>query len=352
MSLAYQAVQWNRQKRRYDWTLAVWIAAFLGGFAIVTKALFPAVTDEILVLRACGTAALALLHLILAIGPLCRLDPRFLPLLYNRRHAGVALAILALAHAVLVLATYHAAGDVSVWLSLVRGSRWTPSIAGVPFQLFGLVALLILLLMAATSHDFWLAQLTAPVWKSLHQLVYVAYGLLVLHVAFGVLQAESHPLPAIATGLGLVLLTALHLAAARREGRRDATSGRRVADGFVDVLGLDELVEGRGRTVMLAGERVALFRYDGLIAALSNVCQHQNGPLGEGRIRDGCVTCPWHGYQYDPATGAAPAPFVERVPTFNVRIAGGRILVHPQPNPPGHRAEPARVPGTTQPVPA
>ena len=45
-------------------------------------------------------------------------------------------------------------------------------------------------MMAATSHDFWLHNLTAPVWKALHMCVYVAYTLIVLHVMFGVLQGE------------------------------------------------------------------------------------------------------------------------------------------------------------------
>src|SRR3546814_4079527 len=48
---------------------------------------------------------------------------------------------------------------------------------------------------------------------------------------------------------------------------------------------------------------------------------------------DGCITCPWHGYQYVPETGASPPPFVEKVPTFNVRVMNGRVLVHPKPNP-------------------
>jgi len=69
----------------------------------------------------------------------------------------------------------------------------------------------------------------------------------------------------------------------------------------------------------------------------------QNGPLGEGKILDGCITCPWHGYQYRLETGASPPPFVEKVPTFNVRIENGRVLVHPKPNPPGARAEPAVI---------
>ena len=79
------------------------------------------------------------------------------------------------------------------------------------------------------------------------------------------------------------------------------------------------------------------------LTAISNVCQHQNGPLREGKILDGCITCPWHGYQYVPATGASPPPFVEKVPTFNVRVKNGRVFVHPKPNPPGTHAEPALI---------
>ena len=75
------------------------------------------------------------------------------------------------------------------------------------------------------------------------------------------------------------------------------------------------------------GERIAVFRHDGRAYALSNVCAHQNGPLGEGKILDGCVTCPWHGYQYRPETGAAPPPFTEKVATFETEIRQGRVLV-------------------------
>ena len=85
----------------------------------------------------------------------------------------------------------------------------------------------------------------------------------------------------------------------------------------------------------MAGERVAVFRYGNRLSAVSNVCQHQNGPLGEGKIVNGCIVCPWHGYQYVPETGASPAPFTERVPTFSVRVEAGRVLVDPRPHPPG-----------------
>ena len=104
---------------------------------------------------------------------------------------------------------------------------------------------------------------------------------------------------------------------------------------------MDEIPEKRAVVTCLSGERVAVFRYDGRISAISNVCQHQNGPLGEGRIVNGCVVCPWHGYEYVPDTGASPPPFTEKVPTFDVRVVAGRVLVHPQPHAPGTRVEPA-----------
>src|SRR5215831_17394398 len=166
MGVEYQAVQWNRQKRVYDLILLGGVGLFLISFGGLSKILFPYVTDEIMLMRAFGTAAFLLLHIILCIGPLCRLNPKFLPLLYNRRHAGVTMFILALIHAVLVIATYHAGSDTNPILSIFVSSPINGSISGVPFQPFGFFALAILFLMAATSHDFWLANLTAPIWKS------------------------------------------------------------------------------------------------------------------------------------------------------------------------------------------
>ncbi len=192
--------------------------------------------------------------------------------------------------------------------------------------------------MAATSHDFWLANLTPPVWKSLHMLVYAAYGLLIAHVTLGVLQAETSPVLATVLGAGLTAVLGLHLAAALKERAADRPRDGEAAAagplaGYVDVCAVADIPEKRARVVCLAGERVAVFRYDGKVSAISNVCRHQNGPLGEGKIIDGCVTCPWHGFQYRPDTGAAPPPFTEKVPTFGVRVTAGRVWVDPRPNP-------------------
>ena len=343
MSVNYSAVQWNRQKKFYDFALVGGVALYLLAFGETTEMLFPLVTEEILLMRAFGTAAFLLLHIILCIGPLCRLNPKFLPLLYNRRHAGVTCFLLALIHAVLVVATYHAGGDLNPILSIFVSSPLTGSIAGVPFQPFGFFALVILFLLAATSHDFWLTNLTAPVWKALHMAVYFAYALLVLHVSFGTLQGETSWFYVAATALGFATVLALHIAAALREIPLDAELKNKAVAGLVDACAVADLPENRARIVCLSGERVAIFKYDGKISAVSNVCQHQNGPLGEGKIVDGCITCPWHGYQYVPETGASPPPFVEKVPTFNVRVQNGRVWIDPKPNPAGARAHPALI---------
>ena len=343
MSEAYRAVGWNPLKRRYDAVLGGCLTACLAAFAGIGALTDPNATIETLLIRALGSAAFLLLTLILCIGPLCRLDRRFLPLLYNRRHLGVTMFLVALAHGAFAIVQFHALGDTSPLLSVLIANPRLDSVPQFPFELLGLAALVILFLMAATSHDFWLANLTPPVWKALHMLVYAAYGLVVLHVALGALQAERSPVLAGLLLASVAVVVGLHLAAARHEVALDAEQTSSRDDGFVDVCAVGDIPEDRARIATLGGERVAVFRHDGCVSAISNLCRHQNGPLGEGKVIDGCVTCPWHGYQYDPASGRAPKPFTEKVPTFDVRVERGRVLVHPRPHAPGTRVEPARI---------
>lgn len=344
MSAGYRAVQWNRQKRIYDALLTTGVIVYLALFIGLGIALRPDATIETLLIRAFGSAALILLHGILWIGPLCRLDPRFLPLLYNRRHLGVTMFLLAMAHSAVATLQFHAFGDLHPLVSIFVSNPSVDTLSDFPFQPFGLAALGILFLMAATSHDFWLANLSAPVWKSLHMGVYVAYVLLVVHVAFGVLQGQTQPLFALLFTLGMGSVVILHLLAGFREAAADRGHPE-MDSGWVRACRVDEIPEKRARIVPITGERVAIFRYDGKIAALSNVCQHQNGPLGEGAIVDGCVTCPWHGYQYDPESGQSPAPFDERIPTFRTRIDDGWVWVEQTPGEAGARMPPATIRG-------
>src|SRR5262245_22632397 len=113
MSLQYMAIGWNRQKRIYDSVLAVGVVLYLAIFTGVGALIYPAATAETLLIRGFGTLALLMLHVILSIGPLCRLDSRFLPLLYNRRHFGVTMFLMALIHGVFSIVQFHSRGNVT-----------------------------------------------------------------------------------------------------------------------------------------------------------------------------------------------------------------------------------------------
>lgn len=160
-------------------------------------------------------------------------------------------------------------------------------------------------------------------------------------MALGVLQAETQPLLAILLGIGALGIFALHLVAAHKEARMDAEPARTLDDGMVQLCSVVSIPEKRARVFPVGGERVAVFRYDGMVSAVSSVCQHQNGPLGEGCVREGKITCPWHGYEYLPESGASPAPFHERIPTFRVAIREGQVWLDPNPLPPGTATPPA-----------
>ncbi len=341
MSVLYKAVQWNRQKFIYDAILLSAIVFYIVLFVDVAQLVDSNIELRGVRIRAFGSAAFILLHIILSIGPLTRLSPKFYPLLYNRRHMGVMMFLLALYHSRIALTWYHDFGNIEPLVSLFVSNTYYDTFLRFPFQILGFVALSILFLMAATSHDFWLANLTAPVWKALHMGVYLAYSLLIGHVVLGALQTNKHPLLTVMVGIGFVWIIGLHLFVGWREMKRDRPELGSLGEEFVDVGSLAEIPENEARIVNIAGDRVAIFKYDGKVAAVSNVCQHQNSPLGEGRIIDGCITCPWHGYQYLPENGASPPPFTEKIPTFDVKLQGDRILVKTIPNLPGTPVTPA-----------
>lgn len=342
MSHDYRTVQWTPFKRRYDLWIGAGVVVYLAVFVAVTVLTRPpgeSMTELQLMIRATGSLGFLMLTLILTIGPLARLSPRFRPMLYNRRHLGVTTFTIALAHAVLVLIWYHGFGVLDPLTSLFVSNPRYDSIAGFPFESLGALALVILFLMAATSHDFWNTNLGPVLWKTLHMGVYLAYAALVAHVALGVIQFEKHPVYVSALAASVAVVAALHLVSAAT-GRRSARAPD--AQGWIDAGPAGEIPDGHATVVTPPrGERIAVFRDGNRFMGLSNVCRHQGGPLGEGRIVDGCVTCPWHGFQYDPATGRSPPPFTERVSTYATRIEAGRVLVDPRPKPPGTPVEPA-----------
>jgi len=347
MTNTYKAVQWNTHKRYYDLILLGIIGGYLLSFVGLGALLFPSpqeISFPILLIRALGTCAILLLHVILAIGPLARITPRMSAILYNRRHLGVAFFAIAASHGLLVFAYYGGFGvENPISVVLVGAHRG----GGSPYEFYGFLALLIFALMASTSHDFWLANLGPSFWKFVHMGIYFAYALVLAHVVLGAMGSEPNLLYPTLITLGAATIASLHLYAGVKEVRRDHSQilvdpAPDSQTDWVDVCSVDEIKPDRAKIVQVGtDERIAVFRHNNTVSAVSNVCAHQGGPLGEGKIVDGCVTCPWHGYQYRPACGQSPPPFTEKIPTFNIRVEGRRVLLNPTPNAPGTMVEPA-----------
>jgi sulfoxide reductase heme-binding subunit YedZ len=345
MSDHFRFISWTPYKKRYDLVLVICIATYIAAFMLAGSVTWRGdhgISPEILAIRATATAAILLLFFTLSLGPLARLDRRFLPLLYNRRHLGVTTFLVALVHAMLAIGFYHGFGRIGPIQSLLTSNVQYRSISAFPFEIFGGLALLILFIMASTSHDYWLKHLTPRIWKSIHMLGYVAWLAVVLHVALGALQAERSKLYPALLLAGIAWLGTIHLLAGRREVRLD--NAMKTTTDWFDAAAVDEIIEGRGKSVAIPGrERVAIFRHQGRFSAVTNVCAHQQGPLGEGRIIDGCITCPWHGYTYRPGDGCAPPPFTEKIPTFELRVRDGRVWININPLPAGTAVEPAAM---------
>ena len=345
MSVKYIPVQWNRFKWTYDAILVLCTGLFLWIFVDLAPGLLSherPINPQIHNARAFGACAFLMLTVILCIGPLARLDRRFLPLLYNRRHFGVLTSVVATSHAYFILNWYFAFSPVDKFEAVLSSNTSFDQISGFPFEILGVFGLICLLVLSATSHDFWLKFLTPPVWKSLHYLIYPTYAAIVVHVMLGSLQDQQHQGFTIIVISSAALVAGLHITAALKErvGRPSATQ-------WLRVCAAEEIADGRARIAVLPnGDRVAVFRDGDRLSAISNACAHQNGPLGEGRILDCLVTCPWHGFQYDVTTGRSPAPFTEKIPTYNLRLEDGIVLVDSQANPPGTHVEPVSAPRT------
>jgi nitrite reductase/ring-hydroxylating ferredoxin subunit/uncharacterized membrane protein len=116
-----------------------------------------------------------------------------------------------------------------------------------------------------------------------------------------------------------------HLAFAKGVGV-DQTSFEDPPDEWTAAMRESDLPEGESRYAEVSGVGVMVARYEGQVYALSNRCVHRGGPLDEGELAGGCVTCPLHGSTFRLADGAiesGPAAYPQ--PAWEVRVRDGVI---------------------------
>lgn len=96
---------------------------------------------------------------------------------------------------------------------------------------------------------------------------------------------------------------------------------------LLKVAKFSDLREGRGRKVTVGAEEIALWRVNGKVYAINNVCAHQHfSALHEGILEGVTVACPMHGWTYSLETGIAEKGS-GRVKTYSVKIEGDAIYV-------------------------
>ncbi len=112
---------------------------------------------------------------------------------------------------------------------------------------------------------------------------------------------------------------------------------------WISVGKVEDLPEGRVKTVSARTTFLCLSHFDGQWAAMDNHCPHQGGPLGEGSIEKGVdgqcwIRCPWHGWDFDPLTGAPPGGHEDTgQKVYPVEVRDGEVFVGLEPEPPHER---------------
>ena len=125
-------------------------------------------------------------------------------------------------------------------------------------------------------------------------------------------------------------------------------------EGFVFAARENALRDGAAVSVDVGGHTYALLRIDGKVTAIDGLCPHEGGPLAEGTVQNGAVTCPWHGWTFDACTGCSLDPPGNDVAHYPTRVEGGNVYLKPAAAEPRGAAEPGAAPagGGARPLPA
>ena len=99
-------------------------------------------------------------------------------------------------------------------------------------------------------------------------------------------------------------------------------------ESWIDVGASEQLAQTPVQELRAGTRRIALTCKDGQFGAISGICNHVGGPLGNGRLDGDYVVCPWHYYKFHWRTGEGePGYAADRVPAHDVRVENGRVLV-------------------------
>ncbi len=93
------------------------------------------------------------------------------------------------------------------------------------------------------------------------------------------------------------------------------------------VCSIKDLKNEEGKRFIIDDTEIAVFKVNGEVYALNNICAHQHTALiYDGFIEDGCVVCPVHGWMFDLQTGRMPTNR-KGIDAYPVAIDNDKIYV-------------------------
>jgi nitrite reductase/ring-hydroxylating ferredoxin subunit len=99
---------------------------------------------------------------------------------------------------------------------------------------------------------------------------------------------------------------------------------------FVKIGSLSQLPPGSVMEVTLGDDSYAVCNCGGEVHALSGICLHAGGPIGQGTLQENLLVCPWHEWAYDCRTGENDYDPAVKLDVFAVKIEGDDILLDPE----------------------
>lgn len=107
----------------------------------------------------------------------------------------------------------------------------------------------------------------------------------------------------------------------------DSESSGQEPSRWVTVATSEELQEGAAIERVAENCLLAIYRHSGQLYAIDGLCAHHGGPLSQGVVSDGCVTCPWHGWQYHLRDGTQVTSGAKLISSYPIREQDGKIEV-------------------------
>jgi nitrite reductase (NADH) small subunit len=96
---------------------------------------------------------------------------------------------------------------------------------------------------------------------------------------------------------------------------------------FHRAAAVSEVSPGQSKLLSIAGKSIAVFHVDGKWFAIDNTCPHRQGPLNEGTLEGTIVSCPWHGWRFDLATGVCKMNPMVKADVFPTKVDGDFVWV-------------------------